>query len=40
MIKPFYKSEDRHFTLLKGDCIELLKSFDFKFDMIDRKSVV
>ena len=34
MIKPFYKSEDRHFTLLKGDCIELLKSFDFKFDMI------
>lgn len=32
--KPFYKSEDRHFTLLKGDCIELLKSFDFKFDMI------
>ena len=34
MITPFYKSEDRHFTLLKGDCIELLKSFDFKFDMI------
>ena len=34
MITPFYKSEDRNFTLLKGNCIELLKSFDFKFDMI------
>jgi len=34
MITPFYKSLDRNFTLLKGDCIELLKSFDFKFDMI------
>ena len=29
-----YKSENRDFTLLKGDCIELLNSFDFKFDMI------
>lgn len=26
--------ENRDFTLLKGDCIELLNSFDFKFDMI------
>lgn len=34
MIVPFYKSSDRHFTLLKGDCIELLNSFEFKFDMI------
>lgn len=23
-----------NFTLLQGDCIELLNSFDFKFDMI------
>lgn len=34
MITPFYKSPDRNFTLLKGDCIELLNSFEFKFDMI------
>ncbi len=34
MIVPFYKSQDRNFTLLKGDCIELLNSFEFKFDMI------
>ncbi len=34
MIHPFYKSEDRNFTLLKGDCIDLLSLFDFKFDMI------
>lgn len=30
----YYKSEDRNFTLLKGDCVEQMKSFDFKFDMI------
>lgn len=34
MLTPYYKSEDRNFTLLKGDCVELLNSFDFKFDMI------
>lgn len=34
MIVPFYRSQDRTFTLLKGDCIELLNSFEFKFDMI------
>lgn len=34
MITPFYKSPDKNFTLLKGDCIELLNSFEFKFDMI------
>ena len=34
MITPYYKSADRNFTLLQGDCIELLNSFDFKFDMI------
>ena len=30
----YYRSDNKDFTLLKGDCIELLNSFDFKFDMI------
>jgi len=34
MIIPFFKSKDQNFTLLQGDCIELLKQFNFKFDMI------
>ena len=34
MIVPFYRSSDRNFTLLKGDCVKLLNSFEFKFDMI------
>ena len=34
MPTSYYKSENKDFTLLKGDCIELLNSFDFKFDMI------
>ena len=34
MITPFYKSSDHAFTLLHGDCFELLPQFDFKFDMI------
>ncbi len=34
MITPFFKSPDKQFTLLHGDCIELLKQFNFKFDMI------
>lgn len=34
MIIPYYRSIDRNFTLLNGDCIELLNSFEFKFDMI------
>lgn len=34
MITPYYKSPDRNFTLLHGDCIELLKQFEFKFDVI------
>lgn len=33
-VKAYYKSEDRGFTLLLGDCIELMSHFDFKFDMI------
>lgn len=34
MIVPYFKSADRAFTLLYGDCVELLKQFSFKFDMI------
>lgn len=34
MITPFFKSTDKAFTLLNGDCVELLNQFDFKFDMI------
>ncbi len=31
---PYYKSADKAFTLLEGNCVELLNQFDFKFDMI------
>lgn len=34
MVSSFFKSTDKNFTLLKGDCIELLNQFEFKFDMI------
>ena len=34
MITPFFRSQDRAFTLLHGDCLELLEQFRFKFDMI------
>lgn len=34
MVVPFYKSADRAFTLLHGDCFELMPQFDFKFDLI------
>lgn len=34
MLKPYFKSTDRAFTLLRGDCVKLLKKFDFQFDMI------
>lgn len=34
MLVPYYKSPSRDFTLLYGDCFELLPQFDFKFDMI------
>ena len=33
-IIPYYRSSNRDFTLLEGDCLELLGEFDFKFDMI------
>lgn len=34
MLSPFFKSDDRTFTLLQGDCIDLLDRFEFEFDMI------
>lgn len=34
MIKPYYKSLNRDFTLLHGDCFQLLREFDFKFSCI------
>ena len=34
MLKPYFKSDNRDFTLLKGDCVKQLERFDFKFDMI------
>jgi len=33
-IVPYYKSPERDFTLLEGDCRDLLQRFDFKFDLI------
>ena len=34
MIEPFYRSDSHDFTLLTGDCTELLPQFSFHFDMI------
>ncbi len=34
MIKSFYKSSNRDFTIVNGDCFDVLPLFDFKFDMI------
>ena len=34
MIKPYYRSLNRDFTLLHGDCFQLLREFDFKFSCI------
>lgn len=34
MIKPYFKSADKNFSLLLGDSIELLPQIDFKFDMV------
>ena len=33
-IKINYKSRNKDFTLVYGDCVSVLESFDFKFDMI------
>lgn len=34
MITPYYRSASHDFTLLHGDCFELLPQFKFHFDMI------
>lgn len=34
MIEAYYKSPNRDFTLLHGDCFQLLREFDFKFSCI------
>lgn len=34
MIIPFFKSDNRDFTIVHGDCFDVLPQFDFKFDMI------
>lgn len=34
MIQSFFKSDNRDFTIVHGDCLEVLSQFDFKFDMI------
>ena len=34
MPSSYYKSTNHDFTLLWGDCFELLPQFDFKFDMV------
>ena len=34
MLIPYYKSDDRAFTILHDDCFDVLGRFDFKFDMI------
>ena len=34
MITPFYRSANKDFTLVKGECMSVLEDFDFKFDMI------
>lgn len=31
---PFFKSEDKNFTLLHGDSFKLLPQFEYKFDMV------
>lgn len=34
MLKPYYKSTDKKFYLLKGDAMELLPQINHKFDMV------
>ena len=34
LIQPYYKSLNKDFTLVEGDCVSVLEAFDFKFDMI------
>lgn len=34
MIESYYKSNERDFTVVRGDCTEVLNQFEFSFDMI------
>lgn len=34
MLKPYFKSNDKNFYLLKGDTMNLLPQFEHKFDMV------
>lgn len=34
MMTSFYKAQDARFTLLLGDCVELMRQFEFQFDMV------
>lgn len=34
MIPSYYKSPDKAFTLIKGDCVDTLSKFNFGFDMV------
>ena len=34
MIKPYFKSKDKNFTLINNDVFDILPKFDFEFDMI------
>ena len=33
-IPSYYKSPNKDFTVIKGDCVETLSKFDFNFDMV------
>lgn len=34
MIESYYKSQDKKFTLIQNDVLDVLPQFDFKFDMV------
>lgn len=34
MIQSYYKSKNRDFTLIQGDCVDTLSKFQFGFDMV------
>lgn len=34
MIPSYYKSPNKDFTLIQGDCVEILSQFKFEFDMV------
>ncbi len=34
MVAPFFRSDDRDFTLIHKDCVEVLRSLVFSFDTI------